>query len=79
MHQEHQETNGTCNGGLNKSNLTKIHGRLFSSRRTVFKEGFLGSAVRFDGLIAINGRDETSFRESASIFYDCWIADEGLR
>ena len=30
-------------------------------------------------LIAINGRDETSFRESLSLIDDRSIADEGLR
>ena len=45
MHQDYKETNGTLNDKVNKSNLMKIHGPLFSSRRTVFKEGFLGVTV----------------------------------
>ena len=57
----------------------KIHGRVFPSRRTSFKETDLGTAFQSDGLIAINCRDETFFRESASSFADHWIADEGLR
>ena len=53
------------------------HGRLFSSRRTDFKETKMISAVRSDGLIAINDRDETSLHESSSSFDDRWIVDEG--
>ena len=45
MHQEHKETNGTWNDGLNKSNFSNFQGRHFPSRRTVFKERFLGVTV----------------------------------
>ena len=49
IHQEYKESNGTWNGGLNKSNLTKIHGRLSPSWRTEFKEADLGSAIGWKG------------------------------
>ena len=79
MHQEHRESNDTWNDGLYKSNLTKIHGPFFPSRRTEFREVRSGRDRLSDGLIAINGRDETSFHESTSLFDDRWIADGGSR
>ena len=53
--------------------------RLFPLRRTHFKETKMSSAVRSDGLIAINNRDETSLHESPSSFADRQIVDVGSR
>ena len=55
------------------------HRRLFPSRRTDFKERKMSSAVRCDGLITINDRNETSLHELSSSFDDRWITDEGSR
>ena len=79
MHQEYSESNGSRNDALNKENLMIDHGRLFPPRRTDFKETIMSSAVRSDGLIAINDHDETSLHELSSPFDDHWITDEGTR
>ena len=79
MHQEYKETNGTRNGGLNKKNFMKIHGRLFPSRRTSFKEIRFGLSRWMKTMIAIDGRDHASVGESTSPFDDRPINGERSR
>ena len=67
MHQEYSELNGSRNDTLNKENLMINHGHVLPPRRMSFKEAKMGSAVRSDGLIAINDRDETSFPQIGAI------------
>ena len=49
MSQEYRETNGAWNDEVHKENLIEIQGRILPSRRTVFKEADLGSAVGWRG------------------------------
>ena len=75
MHQEHKETNGTWNDGLHKSNLTKIHGRFFPPRRTVFKEAKIRRDRWMKGCIAIYGSHEASIDRNSVIVshpFDLW-------
>ena len=79
MSQEHSESNDMRNGALNKMNFTKIHGRLFPSRRISFKETGFGRSRWMKRMIAIDGRDHASVGESTSPFDDRSITGERLR
>ena len=79
MSQEHSESNGTRNGGLNKRNFTKIHGPLFPSRRTSFKEIGFGRSRWMKRMITIEGHDHAFVGESASLFDDRPITGEWSR
>ena len=61
MHQDYKETNGMRNDEVNKSNLVKIHGPLFPSRRTALKEVIFGRSCWMKMLLTIDGSDDASF------------------
>ena len=65
MSYKHRETNGTRNDSLNMENLVKNRERFFSSRRTHFIKSEMIVDCRKKMMIAIDGRDRTSFHESS--------------
>ena len=79
MSQEHSESNGTRNGGLNKRNFTKIHGPVLTSQRTAFKEFNFGRDRWMKGCVAINGSNDTPFDQIVAIDGDRPIANGGSR
>ena len=79
MHQEQQETSGTRNGWLNKEYLINNLGHVLRREERFLEKTKMSSAVRSDGLIAINDRYETSLHESSPSFVDRRIADVGSR
>ena len=79
MSYKHNEKGGTRNDGVNTSNLKNDREHLLPSLRITLKGAKMGSPVRSDGLIAINDRDETSFRESSRLISGRSIANQGSR
>ena len=55
------------------------HGPVLRRKEVHLKERERGAAIRSDGLIAINDRDETSFRESSRLISGRSIANRGWR
>ena len=76
---EHSRKNDTRIGELNTENLMKNREPFSSSRRTIFIKTKMKHDRRSHGLIAINGRDETSFGETMSSSDDRPIFGERSR
>ena len=66
MSYEHRETNGTRNDSLNMENLVKNREQVLPLRRTFIKRTKSIFSRWMEQLIAMNGRDRTSIRESSS-------------
>ena len=77
--QEHEESNWHLNWCLDSSNFSKIQRRVLPSRRTVFKEKFLGVTVDLTDVSWLTVAITRPLIESSLLINDRLIASEGLR